>query len=147
MSKISPSVPVVGEVIPFNAGDVERTLTYWADDANVKLLGVPAGIRDSYSGREQMRGWFKKLVAQHFQIQVKIIKVRGDTVTTRTEIWSDLTRQLSIAPLVVTQVYVVNEGEIINLASTISPKAWLRFQCALQAQHEREGGDPTQEGF
>ncbi|HLO15569.1 MAG TPA: nuclear transport factor 2 family protein [Anaerolineales bacterium] len=94
MSKVSPSVPVVGEVIPLNAGHVEKALAYWADDANMKLLGVPSGIRDSYSGREQVRGWFKKLIAQHVQIRVKIIKVRGDTVTTRTEIWSDLTRAL-----------------------------------------------------
>src|SRR5512141_80290 len=99
MSKISPSVPVVGEVIPLNAGDVERVLAYWADDATVKLLGVPAGVRGSYNGRKEIRGWFKKLVAQHVQIRVKIIKVRGDTVTARTEIWSDLTRRLGVAPL------------------------------------------------
>ena len=129
-------MPVVGEVIPLNAGDVERVLAYWADDANVKLLGGPSGIRDSYSGREQMRGWFKKLIAQHVQIRVKIIKVRGDTVTTRTEIWSDLTRQLGVAPLVATEVYVVHEGIITSLTSTISPKAWLRFQWAMQAQYE-----------
>jgi hypothetical protein len=144
MSKVSPSVPVVGEVIPLNAGNVEKALAYWADDANVKLLGIPSGIRDSYSGREQVRGWFKKLIAQHFQIRVKIIKVRGDTVTARTEIWSDMTRQLGVAPLVATEVYVVREGAITSLISTISPKAWLRFQCALQAQHEG-GGDSMQE--
>jgi hypothetical protein len=28
MSKVSPSVPVVGEVIPLNVGDVERALAY-----------------------------------------------------------------------------------------------------------------------
>lgn len=136
MSKISPSVPVVGEVIPLNAGDVERVLTYWADDATVKLLGVPAGVRDSYKGRDEVCGWFKKLVAQHVQIRVKIIKVRGDMVTTRTEFWSDLSRQLGVAPLIATEIYVVHEGAITNLTSTISPKAWLKFQCALQTQHE-----------
>lgn len=125
-------MPVVGEVIPLNAGDVERTLAYWADDAKVKLLGVPAGVRDFYSGKEELRGWFKKLVAQHVQIRVKIIKVRGDIVTTRTEFWSDLSRQLGVAPLVATEVYVVHEGAITNLTSTISPKAWFRFQCAVQ---------------
>ena len=144
MPKMSPSVPVVGEVIPLDAGDVERALAYWADDATVKLLGVPAGVRDSYRGREELRGLFKKLVAQHVQIRVKIIKVRGDMVTTRTEIWSDLTRRLGVAPLVATEVYVVNEGAITCLTSTISPKAWLSFQCALQAQHEG-GGDSMQE--
>lgn len=136
MSRVAPSVPVVGEVIPLNAGDVERALTYWADNAKVKLLGVPAGVRDSYSGREELRGWFKKLVAQHVQIRVKVIKVQGDTVTTRTEFWNDLTRQLGAAPLVATEVYVVNEGAITSLTVTISPKTWLRFQCALQVQHE-----------
>lgn len=94
MLKVSPSVPVVGEVIPLNAGDVEVALVYWADDAIVKLVGLPTGDQDSYHGKEQVRGWFKELVAQHFQMQVKVIRVQGNVVTTRTQTWSDMINSL-----------------------------------------------------
>ena len=134
MSKISPSVPVVGEVIPLNAGNVEVALAYWADDATVKLLGLPTSDQDSYSGKEQLRGWFKKLVAQHFQMQVTVIRVQGNVVTTQTQTWIDMTRQFGIAPLTATEVYIISEGKIASLTSTISPKSRLELQSALQAQ-------------
>jgi hypothetical protein len=141
VAKKFPSVPVVGEVIPLNAGDVESALAYWADDATISLVGIPLGIRDSYNGKEQVRIWFKCLVAQHFQIQVKVIKVQGNIVTTRTETKSDLTRQMGIAALITTEIYVVNEGKIACLTLTISPKSRLNFQSALH----KEGGVPIQE--
>lgn len=144
MSRISPSVPVVGEVVPFNAGDVERALTYWADDGTVKLIGVPAGIQDSYRGKEQVRQLFRCLVARRFRIQIKVIKVRGNAVMTRTDFFSDLIRQQGFTPLVVTDIYVVHEGAITSLITTIPPRAWLGFQCSLQSQHE-EGCNSIQE--
>jgi hypothetical protein len=138
LSKISPSVPVVGEVIPLNAGDVERALAYWADDASVKLVGLPTGDQDSYNGKEQVRGWFKKLLAQHIQMQVKVIRVQRNIVTTRTQTWIDMTRQLGIAPLTATDVYIISEGKIASLISTISIKSRLKFQSALQSQVKEE---------
>jgi ketosteroid isomerase-like protein len=134
ITKEFPSVPVVAEVIPLNVGDAEGALAYWADDATVKLVGVPPDVQDSYRGREQVCGWFKDLIAQHFQIQVKVIKVQGNAVTTRTQTWDDTTRQLGIAPLVAIEVYVVNDEKIACLTSTISPKSRLRFQSALHVQ-------------
>ncbi len=142
MSKISPSVPVVGEVVPFNAGDVERTLTYWTDDATVKLVGIPSGIQDSYNGKEQVRKWFQCLLAQHFQIRVKVIKVQGNIVITRTESRSDLTQQMGITALITSEVYLVNEGKIAFLTLTVSPKSRLGFQTASQYQHNGGGGSP-----
>ncbi len=144
MLRTSPSVPVVAQVIPLNAGDVERTLAYWADDASVQLLGLAARAHKAYHGRQEVRSWLERLVDQHAQICLKIIQVRGDTVTTRAEFWSDLTRQLGIVPLAATGVFVVKEGMISSLTSTISPRAWLGFQCALQAGHGR-GGDSVPE--
>jgi hypothetical protein len=104
----------------------------------MKLLGVPAEVQNSYNGREEVRGWFKKLVAQHVQIRVKIIKVRGDTVTTRTEIWSDLTRQLGVAPLVAMEVYVVHEGRLPALLqpSHLKPGSDFNVPCRLNMQEE-----------
>jgi hypothetical protein len=128
VSKKYPSVPVVGQVIPLNAGDVERALTYWADNANIKLVGVPLGIRDSYTGKEQVRIWIQCLITQHSQIQIKVIKVQDNIVTTRTETRNDLTRHLGISALISTETYHVIEGKLACLTLTISPKSHFMFR-------------------
>ena len=135
-----PSVPVIGQAVPLNAGDVESALAYWAEAATVALIGYPPTVRDSYNGREQVRGWLNKLAARHYRIQVKVLKVQGNAVTTRTEMWSDWIMQLDVAPLVATEVYLVNDRKITQLTSTISPKSLLRFQSALHAEQEKGGG-------
>jgi ketosteroid isomerase-like protein len=130
---------VIGQAVPLNAGDVESALAYWAEAATVALIGYPPTVRDSYNGREQVRGWLTELAAQHYQIQVKVIKVAGNAVTTRTEMWSDLIMQLDLAPLVATEVYVVNEGKIASVTSTIFPRSLPKFQSTLQAKQEGGG--------
>lgn len=139
-------MPVIGQVIPLNAGDVDSALAYWANDATVRLVGLPAGIRNFYCGKEEVRAWLIELAAQHVQTKIKVIKVQGNAVTTRTEIWNDLYRKLDIAPLEAMEVYLVSENKITQLTSTISPKSLFSFQSALQANHEK-GGDFIQEGL
>jgi len=145
MTKEFPSIPVVGEVIPLNAGDVESTLAYWADDAIVQLIGVLADIQVSYNGKQQVRSWLEDLVVHHVQIEVKVIRVQGNTVIARRQTWSDLTGQPDAIPLVTTEVYVVKDGKIISLTSTVSPASRLRFQVALEALYKNRGGELKQE--
>jgi hypothetical protein len=133
MSREFPSVPVVAEVVPLNAGDVEHLLSYWAEDATVTLVGAPFGIRASFCGREQIRAWFSCLVAKHTRVQVKVIKVQSHIVTTRTESRSDCLRQLGMTSLPTTETYLVHGGRITGLTVSVSPKSRIRLQAALQA--------------
>ena len=128
---IPPAAVVLAGVEPLNAGDVEGALAYWADDATVRLVGVPPDVPDTYTGKEQVRAWFKDLVAAHFEIQVEVLKVEGDTVTTNTQTWQDTTRALGVAPLVATEVYVIEGGTIASLTWTISDESLARLQAAM----------------
>jgi hypothetical protein len=123
MAKKFSSTSVVGMVVPLNAGDVDGALAYWADDATVKLVSLPAGIQDSYFGKEQLRAWFKDFVALHFQLQVRVIRVQGNMVTTRMLAWIDATRQPGIAPIKAIGVYIVIDDKIANLICTLFPEA------------------------
>ena len=116
---------------PFNAGNHEAALAYWADDAVVRLIGVPPDQPDTYEGKEQLRGWLESLSAIHFEIQEELIKEEGDTVTVRALSWSDPTRQLGVAPLEATEVYVVKNGKITSLTWTITSESLARLQAAL----------------
>ncbi len=115
----------------FAAGDVEGSLAYWTDDAVVKLIGVPPGEPDTYQGKEQVRAWLKGLSAIHFEIQEELIEVEGDTLTVRALSWSDQTRQLGVAPLEATEVYVVKNGKIVSLRWTITAESLAKLQAAL----------------
>ncbi len=116
---------------PFKAGDHEAALAYWADDAVVRLIGVPPGEPDSYAGKDGLRTWLESLSAIHFEIQEELIEEEGDTLTVRALSWSDPTRQLSVAPLEATEVYVVKNGKITSLTWTITSESLARLQAAL----------------
>lgn len=139
MSREFPSAPVVAEVVALNGGDVEHLLSYWAEDASITLVGAPFGIRDSFCGREEIHAWFSGLVAKHTQVQVKVIKVQGHIVTTRTESRSDCLRQLGLTSLLTTETYLVHGGRITGLTVSIFPKSRIRLQAALQARQTAGG--------
>ncbi len=87
-------------------------------------------MQDVYNGKDQIRTWFQDLVAQHFAIQVDVQKEDTESVTTKTQTWTDGTRQLGVAPLVATEVYVVKESRIKGLTWTISPESLAKLQAA-----------------
>ncbi len=116
---------------PFRAGDVEGGLAYWIDDAVVRLIGAPPGQPDTMRGKAELRTWFESLLIVHFEIEEELIKEEGDTLTVKALTWIDPTRQLGIAPLEGTEVYVVKNGKIASLTWTISPESQARLQAAL----------------
>jgi hypothetical protein len=116
-----------------NAGDVDATMALFADDAVVKLVpALPPGSPDTYSGAEEIRGWFEELVAGNFEIDVDVVDVDGDTVTTRTSTWMDATRQLGIAPLVATETYTIRDGKIGGFTWAISEESLAEVEAALR---------------
>jgi hypothetical protein len=115
-----------------NAGDVDGAMAFFADDAVVKLVpALPPGSPDTYSGLEEIRGWFEELVAGNFEIDVDVLDVDGDTVATRTSTWMDATRELGVAPLVATEVYTFRQGKIRGFTWSISDESMARVQAAM----------------
>lgn len=136
-----PSVSVAGEVVPLNAGDVERVLAYWTEAATVKLVGFPKEMRDSYSGKKELRQWFRCLVEQRLQVKIKVVKVRGNVVSTRTETTRrDLSGQIGSVAMMTMESYIVEEGKIAGLTVTIPPLSLPALQSFLHVRYH-EGGD------
>lgn len=128
-----PDEVVMGSVEKFSAGDTEASLAYFADDAVVKLVGLPPGQPDTFTGKEAIRAWWKDMLAQNFAMEVEVVKVDGDEVTTRTLTWMDGTRALGVAPLEATEVYVVKDGKIISEIWTITGESKARLMAAIAA--------------
>lgn len=131
---LSPTQVVTESAQVLSASGVEASLAYFADDAVYELVGLAPNLPGTYTGKGQLRAWMNELLADHFELQAEVIKEEGDTVTTKTLTWSDMTRKLGVAPLVATEVYLVKAGKIAHVTWTITPESQAKFMRAVSAQ-------------
>jgi ketosteroid isomerase-like protein len=125
------SATVLGMVERMNAGDLDGVMAYWADDAIVYFFGLPPTGTEIYKGKGQIRPVFEECIGSHFKWAVEISSVVGDVVNAQAKTWHDFTRQLEVAPLEYTDVYVVKDGKIVAYTSTITEESLSRFKPAL----------------
>jgi hypothetical protein len=126
-----PAATVMGMVERMNAGDLEGALAYWADDAVVYFYGLPPTGTEIYRGKEQIHSVFEENVSSHLQWEVDIRSIVGDEVNARAKTWHDFTRQLGVAPLEATEVYLINDGKIVTYAWTVTEESLARLKPAL----------------
>jgi len=137
----SPTAIPNGEVIlrmadRINAGDIEGSLDYFADDAIVYLAGFPPTGIEIYKGVDQIRRLWQDSVDNHFEWEVNITSVSGDIhgiVNAKTKTWHDFTRQLEVAPLEYTEVFEVKDGKIVSYGSWLTEESLARFRPAFEA--------------
>lgn len=133
-STSSPDEVVLSQMEPWNSGDLEAALDLYTDDAYVKIQpAIPPGTPDRHSGKAELRAWFEELVAMNFEIDLEVLEVDGDTVTTRTKTWVDPTREMGVAPLVATEVYTVEDGKIAGWTWTLNDESLAAVETAMAA--------------
>lgn len=115
-----------------NAGDVEGSLAYFADDAAAYIIGLPPAGMEVYAGKEQIRTLWQDSVANHFQWEVNVTSTDGNIVNVEAKTWHDFTRQLEVAPLEYNDVYEVKDGKITTYGTTIAAEALARFMPAFK---------------
>jgi ketosteroid isomerase-like protein len=110
----------------------------WADDAvQTSIMG---DMVMTYSGKEEIRAHLEELVADEgFAMEVTVLSVEGDTVTVESRIWDSDTRALGVAPLVATEVCVVEDGKIKSTTWTMSDESLAALGAALAALPETGG--------
>jgi ketosteroid isomerase-like protein len=124
---------VLNMVERLNAGDVEGSLAYFADDATAYLMGFPPTGIEIYKGKEQIRSLWQDSADNHFEWEVEVDSAYGDMVNVRTKTWHDFTRQLEIAPLQYADVYQVIDGKIQTYGSWLTEESLARFKTAFAA--------------
>ncbi|RLC82858.1 MAG: hypothetical protein DRJ03_18405, partial [Chloroflexi bacterium] len=83
------------------------------------------------TGAEEIGVWIKELVAVNFSIEPESIEMEGDTVTVVAKVWADPTRELGVAPLVTTDVYTVQDGQITSQTSTLTEESAAKLMEAM----------------
>jgi hypothetical protein len=137
VQETDPAAVAIASVDTISAGDVDASLATFADDAVVYIL-LP-GAPETYTGKEEIRAWLESLAAQHWEGGVKILQVKGDTVATRLTSSMDPTRALGVAPLVGTDVYIVQEGKITSYTWTPTEETAARLQATMDSPPETGG--------
>jgi ketosteroid isomerase-like protein len=122
---------VLNMVERLNAGDVEGSMAYFADDAVAYLIGLPPTGTEVYAGKDQIRALWEDSVSNHFQWEVKILSSPGDEVYVQAKTWHDFTRELGVAPLEYSDVYEVRDGRITTYGSWLTEESLARFRPAL----------------
>ena len=137
--------PVEEMIARLNAGDVEGSLAYFADDAVTYIIGLPPTGMEVYAGKEQIRTLYEDSAANNFQWETEIASVDRNIATVKAKTWHDFTRMLEVAPLEYTDVYEVVDGKITTYGTTIAADALARFMPAFEEVVPMEEPAPSTE--
>jgi hypothetical protein len=125
------AAPVLGAADRLNAGDLDGSMAFFADEATYHIIGLPTG-EENLKGKEAIRGMYEENIGSHFKMLVNVVKIEGNTVTTLTTTWHDFTRQIGVAPLEATEVYLIKDGKIANVTWTLTPGSQERINFAFE---------------
>lgn len=122
----------------FLAGEQACDPSVWADDA--VQTSSTGDMVTTYAGVDQICAHFEELLANGFTMEVTVQSVEGGTVTSESKVWDNDTRALGVAPLVGTEVCVVENGQIKSLTWTMSEASLAALGTALAAMPQTGGG-------
>ena len=126
-----------------NAGDIDAALSYLADDAVVQIVPPAPGTSGVFSGKEEIRGWYEALVAQHGGATLSDCQVDGEKVTCVNAYWEDSLRSLGLDSIVGEWVAVVREGKLQSYTFTQSDESLAAMMAAMTPAVMPEAGGPA----
>jgi hypothetical protein len=121
----------------FVAGEQACDPTIWAEDAvQTSIMG---DMVTTYAGVDEICAHFEELLASGFTMEITVQSVEGGTVTSESKVWDNDTRALGVAPLIGTEVCVVEDGKIKSLTWTMSEASLAALGAALAALPQTGG--------
>ncbi len=117
-----------------NAGNVDAAVAFYMDTATQTQQPPPTGQSGVRTGKEQIRGFIKGLLDDHFNVELSNLKVAGDKVTYTCTFSTDTYRKMGIAPLVTVEEAVFEGGKIKSQTITVTPESLAKIQAAMAAQ-------------
>jgi LPXTG-motif cell wall-anchored protein len=115
------------------AGDFEGVLSYYADDAVLTLVPIA-----TYTGKEEIRTYFEEFEAGNATLEVEILQVEGDTVTSRTWYSNDDLRALGLTLESIDEI-TFQDGKIVTETATLTDESLAALQAAMATLPETGG--------
>jgi hypothetical protein len=128
-----PSAVVMAYVEAINAGDLEAALAlcHEALYADVSPTLLPGFATLSGGRREDVGAWLEDAIAQNTQIETEILSEAGSEVKARSRISSHYLEELGAAPIVVNEVFKVQDGQVRSWSRTITVNSVVKLQEGL----------------
>ena len=105
---------IKNELAPaFNAGDVEKVVNCFAEDAVVTLDPPIPGTKEMFRGKKEIRNWAEMMVPGA-HVQASNIQAEGDRVRWGGTISNDLLRKNGVNQTQAENEAVVKNGKIIS---------------------------------
>lgn len=115
------------------AGDFEGVLSYYADDAVLTLVPIA-----TYTGKEEIRTYFEEFEAGNATLELEILQVEGDTVTSRTWYSNDDLRALGLTLESIDEI-TFQDGKIVTETATLTDESLAALQAAMATLPETGG--------
>jgi ketosteroid isomerase-like protein len=109
-----------------NAGDMEKALSYLAEDAAVTI--IPAMEGDGvYNGHAEIRGWYEPLLASKGVTTLSDCNVGGEIVTCLNTYADEGLKSMGVDFIEGDFIAVMREGKIQSYTLTIRPDSLAKF--------------------
>jgi ketosteroid isomerase-like protein len=128
-----PSAVVMAYVEAINAGGLEAALALCHEElyADVHPTLLPGFANLSGGRREDVGAWLEDAIAQNTQIETEILSEAGSEVKARSRISSDYLEELGAAPILVNEVFNVQDGKVRSWSRTITVNSVAKLQEGL----------------
>ncbi|MBI4789708.1 MAG: nuclear transport factor 2 family protein [Chloroflexi bacterium] len=134
---------IKSQVDALNAGNVDAVMAFFADAATQTMQPPPAGQSGVWTGKEQIRGFFSGLIADHFSVELSNVKMAGDKITYTCTFSTDSYKKLGVAPIVAVEDTVFEGGKIKSKTITLTPESLAKIQAAMAAAQAKAAPTPT----
>ena len=109
-----------------NAGDMDKALSYLAEDAVVTI--IPAMEGDGvYNGHAEIRGWYEPLLSSKGVTTLSECSLDGETLTCLDTYTDEGLKAMGVDFIEGDFVAVVREGKIQSYTLTITPESLAKF--------------------
>ena len=128
-----------------NAGDIEAALALYADDAVIYMPVPPPNMPDTYTGKEEIRGWIENEVARNTEYELVGTEVDGDRVVATTSVADDVLRSFGLTSLEQKDEFTIQDGQITARTHVFTEESLAKLAAAAATLPET--GGPVQVGM
>jgi hypothetical protein len=97
-----------------NAGDVEATAGFFAENAVYNIIPPPPGVKGTFNGQEEIRGRLADIIGVNANIEIEISLLEGDKVTALTKYADDGLQGIGLTFIEGIEEYTVQDGKITS---------------------------------
>jgi ketosteroid isomerase-like protein len=122
-----------------NAGDIEAALALYAEDSVMYMPVPPPDMPDTYTGKEEIRGWIENEVARNTKYVLLGTQVDGTTVIATTSVADDVLRSFGLTSLEQNDEFSIQDGKITARTHVFTEESLATLAAAAAALPETGG--------